>query len=101
MKSEPNPSTNGSSFNFGNFTPHDTGDMQFGGDISNQHAATAMNGTESYLLGLEESEYLLAPFDSSADIFAFRGGSSIIFFESKRSEYLPSDRLEVSTEQMH
>ncbi|KAF3078158.1 hypothetical protein TWF594_011044 [Orbilia oligospora] len=73
MKSEPTHMTDGRDFNFAEFTNQDDLLQSLGGDAHN--AAASINGSDSsYLLGLD-NDYLLAPFESGNDIFAFRGGA--------------------------
>ncbi|KAK6329885.1 hypothetical protein TWF718_003311 [Orbilia javanica] len=73
MKSEPSHMTDGRDFNFADFTNQDDLLQSLGGDAHN--AAASINGSDSsYLLGLD-NDYLLAPFESGNDIFAFRGGA--------------------------
>ncbi|KAF3931166.1 hypothetical protein ABW19_dt0200653 [Dactylella cylindrospora] len=73
MKPEPShTTTDGSNFNFADFTNHEDPLHSFG---EAQNAAGAINASDSYLLGFD-NDYLLAPFDSGNDIFAFRGTGS-------------------------
>ncbi|KAK6525461.1 hypothetical protein TWF694_005597 [Orbilia ellipsospora] len=76
MKSEPSHSTDGRDFNFADYTTQDDILQSLGGDAHNAAvAAASLNGTDSsYLLGLD-NDYLVAPFDTGNDIFAFRGGA--------------------------
>ncbi|KAF3917156.1 hypothetical protein ABW20_dc0100621 [Dactylellina cionopaga] len=74
MKSEHPHSTDGRDFNFADFTNQDDILQSLGGDAHNASITGGATDSSSYLLGLD-NDYLLAPFDTGNDIFAFRGGA--------------------------